>query len=205
MKHAVTRELFGYWDRLREGRAAPERAQVDPAQIRAALADTFMLEVDRERTYPLRLAGARTSALFLRELKGLTFMHLWRDSDRFAVQQVLAGVMDEPAAAVAGVSASVFGRAPLALELLLLPLRHDGRTHSRILGCLAPTALPSWFGLVPADALSLDTLRILDAAVPRRPFGLPARSAANPLAQRFGPFTLYERPPAETAGPVIAP
>jgi hypothetical protein len=200
MKHAVTRELFGYWDRLREGRTAPERAQIDPAQIRAALADTFMLEVDRERTYPLRLAGARTSALFLRELKGRKFMRLWRDGDRFAVQQVLACVMDEPAAAVAGVSATVFGRGPLALELLLLPLRHQGRTHSRILGCLAPTSLPSWFGLVPADALSLDTLRILGTAGSRRSLGPPAASASNPVGRRVGPFTLYERPPAETVG-----
>jgi hypothetical protein len=201
MKHAVTRELFGHWDKLREGRAAPERAQIDPAQIRGALADTFMLEVDRERTYPLRLAGARTSALFLRELKGQKFMHLWRDADRFAVHQILACVVDEPTAAVAGVSVSVFGRAPLTLELLLLPLRHEGKTHSRILGCLAPSAQPSWFGLVAADAMALNTLRILEGRqTARHGDGVDPHHMAVPHARRLGRLTLYEKGPLQTAG-----
>ena len=102
MKQATSKELFGYWDQLRRGRAAPERAQIDPAQIRGVLGDTFLLEVDPERTFPIRLAGARTGALFVRELKGDRFIHLWDERDRDAIAQLLACVIDEPAPAVAG-------------------------------------------------------------------------------------------------------
>jgi hypothetical protein len=54
MRQPVTRELFAYWDRLRKGRAAPERAGIDPAAIRNAPADTFLLEIDSACLFPIR-------------------------------------------------------------------------------------------------------------------------------------------------------
>lgn len=199
MRQATSRELYAYWDRLRRGRAAPERAQIDPAQIRGVLADTFLLEVDPERTFPIRLAGARTSALFVRELKGQRFTHLWSDHDRDSISQLLACVIDEPAPAIAGVTAAPIGRAPLALELLLLPLRHHGKTHSRILGSLAPANVPSWFGLVATETLSLKTLRILndptEAAARARSIAAETDSERPvPKATRYGHLTVYENP-----------
>lgn len=199
MRQAVSRELFEYWDRLRAGRVAPERAQIDPAQIRGVLADTFLLEVDPERSFPIRLSGARTSALFGRELKGSRFLHLWSEKDRVAVTQMLAGLIDEPAPVVAGVTASPAGRASLDLELLLLPLRHHGKPHARILGSLAPVHIPSWFGLIPAESLGLNSLRILHEPPLRQAIGLtaPGRRATDgppPRVTRHGHLTLYENP-----------
>jgi hypothetical protein len=202
MKQATTRQLFDYWDRLRGGRVAPERAQVDPAQIRGVLGDTFMLEVDPERTFPIRLSGARTSALFQKELKGESFVRLFSQDDRIAVNQLLAAVVEEPAPAVAGVCASPLGRATLDLELLLLPLRHHGKTHARILGSLAPVSIPSWFGLVAADRLRLGSLRIL--ADPPAGHGRsmlrprPVSTGAPPIVSRHGHFTVYENPGMRT-------
>ena len=199
MKQATSLELYQYWDRLRRGRAAPERAQIDPAQIRGILADTFLLEVDPGRTFPIRLAGARTGALFLRELKGDRFTQLWSEQDRDSVNQLLACVIDEPAPAIAGVTAAPLGRAPLDLELLLLPLRHHGKTHSRILGSLAPANVPSWFGLIATETLTLKTLRILsDPNDPTwRTLSKPSADPmplTSPKATRYGHLTVYENP-----------
>ena len=42
MKHATTRMLFAYWDTLRGERAAPDRGEIEPGEIRHILADTFI-------------------------------------------------------------------------------------------------------------------------------------------------------------------
>ena len=57
MKHATSRELYDYWDRLRRGQPAPHRGDIEPSDIRRILADTFILEVGDRETYMIRLAG----------------------------------------------------------------------------------------------------------------------------------------------------
>ena len=161
MKLAATKSLYAYWDALRGNRATPERADIDPARIRALLCDVFMMEVDRERRYPLRLVGARISALFLRELKGEPFVALWQEDDQDDLRGILASVLDDPTPAILGVHAAAPGREPLELELLLLPLRHLGRTHSRVMGCLTPATRPTWYGLLPIEGLSMTSLKIV--------------------------------------------
>jgi hypothetical protein len=159
MKHAASRELFTYWDHLRRDRSAPERNDVDPSDIRAVLIDTFVLEIDTARQYPLRLVGDRTNCLFLSELKGKSFLDLWAPEDRDDIRLILSSVADEANPVIAGATAAAFGRAQIDLEILLLPLKHNGRTHARMLGCIAPYSLPSWFGLLPVEDLKLGTMR----------------------------------------------
>ncbi len=77
MKHASTRALYGYWNERRGNRPAPERAEIDPAAIRHALGDTFMLAADFVDELRFRLAGTRVCALFCREIKGEAFSALW--------------------------------------------------------------------------------------------------------------------------------
>jgi hypothetical protein len=55
----------------------------------------------------------------------------------------------------------------VGIEAILLPLRHHGQTHSRVLGAFAVHAAPSWIGLVGAGAITLTSLRALDP--PSRP------------------------------------
>ena len=166
MKQVVSKALFNYWDSLRGGRSTPERKDIDPAAIRNLLCDTFILEVEPRRNYPIRVIGARINALFLRELKGTDFISIVDRADRDDLRAVLESVLDDPAPAVLGVSAGPYGRQPLELEMLLLPLRHLGRTHARILGSLTPAARPSWYGLIPVDCLNLTSLRIIRSTSP---------------------------------------
>jgi hypothetical protein len=161
MKLATTRELFSYWNNIRGYRLAPERADVDPVAIRGLLSHTFMLEVDRSSRFPFRLTGSRLNALFLRELKGSSFVGLWDSHERSLILDLLHSLLDDVAPVVIGAGAAPQGYLAVDLELLLLPLRHRGKTHERILGSLIPARHSSWFGLIAAENLQLRSARVL--------------------------------------------
>ncbi len=201
MKHPVSRELFAYWDRLRQGRAAPERAEIDPAAIRGVLSDTFIIGADTRTdpaSFPVRLSGTRLNALFLGELKGRSMLDLWLPEDQPAVARLFETVLDDAAPVVAGLRASPRDQRPIDLEMLLLPLRHGGRTHARILGAIAPLKVPSWLGLVAIERLALTSLRLLAAnAVETSPARLRVGERDEPTAspamapRRYGRFTVH--------------
>jgi len=186
VKLAASQQLYAYWNELRGARSAPERNDVDPGAIRGILADTFILEFDAGRAFPMRIVGTRTNALFLRELRGAPFLELWREEDREETRDILASVADEAQPFLIGATGRPLGFAAVDVEILLLPLRHHGDTHSRILGCCAPHAAPHWLGLLAVESLALLTLRALGAGErgaherPRGPagsrdFGRPPR------------------------------
>lgn len=181
MKHPTSRLLHSYWDRLRGERAAPERAEIEPGEIRNLLADSLILEIDMAaRSAGLRLAGTRVCALFGRELKGESFAELWGGepaADPWRLIEIVAG---DTVGVVAGLRGATARGDRVDLELLLLPLRHRGRTQSRVLGALSPIAIPSWLGLHPVASLSATTLRVLSHGTGRAAEGPlpPAREAA---------------------------
>ncbi len=185
MKHAASRDLHAYWDRLRFGRSAPERGDIDPVAIRHILAYTFILDVDEARVPPrgrdvrFRLSGTRLNALFGRDLGGSPFDSLWGRRDLPAVEAMLDGVLDDRAATVASARGGPPDVEPLDLELLLLPLRHHGRTHARLLGSLAAEEVPGWMGLSASGPLDLMGFRSLDGGGTARPG--TRRDAAPPI------------------------
>ncbi len=137
MGHAVSMELYAYWNALRAGRAAPERNEIEPAAIRSVLADTFVLEFDAGAGFPFRISGSRINALFLRELRGLSFLRLWRDTDRHEIESIIQRVADRTQPYLLAAEASPGGMGPLDIEVALLPLRHHGSNsfpHSRLSG-----------------------------------------------------------------------
>ena len=192
MRLAASRELHSYWNLLRGGRIAPERSEVDPSAIRGVLADTFILEVDSVRRYPLRIAGTRTSSLFARELKDGAFLDLWQETEQREIAAIVASVADESVAVLAGAATRPHGLQRIDFELLLLPLRHHGDLQARILGAISPAALPSWVGLVPAAPLTLSSLRVLG----RAEYGggkLSAAQAEENTAASFGRMPAQDR------------
>jgi hypothetical protein len=176
VKLAVTMELYAYWNRLRGARSAPERNDVDPGAIRGVLADTFVLDFDEARGFPFRIAGSRANAIFLKELRGLSFLELWRDNDRKELETILHCVADEAQPFLIGAETRPPGLGAVDLEAILLPLRHHGLTHSRVLGAFAVHAAPPWIGLVSPGPITLTSLRALDPA--SRPG--PARDGVSP-------------------------
>ena len=149
MKHTSTRLIFDYWNRQRGERSAPTRSEIDPAAIRHALGDIFMLAADFIDGIGFWLAGTRVCALFGREIKGERFNALWSEASRAQISNIGNAAVNEAIGAVAGVTGRTEKGAETELELLLLPIDHDGRTRVRALGSLAPLAQPYWLGAEP--------------------------------------------------------
>ena len=167
MKQSASRQLYSHWNEIRRGRISPERADLDPAAIRGCIADTFMLEIDAARTYPFRLCGTRLGALFTHDPKGKSFLDFWAEACARDMMELLASVHDEATIIVAGVEAGARAEHRAAYELLLLPLRCQGKTHERIVGCLAPVATPAWLGLVEGHPLDISAWRSVSQAALR--------------------------------------
>jgi hypothetical protein len=67
------------------------------------------------------------------------------------------------------------------LEMVLLPLRHRGKPHARVLGALSPAAAPIWLGFNPVTALSTVSLRVI---WPSGRAAAPGFGAADPHERR---------------------
>lgn len=178
MKHPSNRELFQHWNDRRGDRLAPERAEIEPAAIRKVLGDTFVLAMNGSEAHRFRIAGTRLCALFSRELKGESFLHLWQGSGQTAIREMLSVVMEEKVGVVASVSGAPSDQtlAPINLEMLVLPLDLPTRRDARILGAMAPMATPYWLGARPIGPLTLGMFRHVGAALQQMP--VPVLTAA---------------------------
>jgi hypothetical protein len=151
----VSSELHRYWRALKSRRSAPERNDVEPGAIRSILADTFMLEFDEDASFPLRISGSKANALFMRELRSLPFLELWREEDWETIRSALRATADESVPRLLSAEACPQGLESLYMEMLVLPLRHRGSEHSRMLGAIALEATPQWLGLIAAGPITL--------------------------------------------------
>jgi len=185
MKHATSRDLYNYWQRLRGFRPAPRRSEIEPSDIRSILGDTFILEASGRESFPVRLAGTRWCGLHGREMKGQDFLDLWSEGDRNAVATLATAVSSDAAAAVISIEARTRQGRSLSCELLLLPLRHGGPDYDRILGSCAAFERPYWLGSDPVVSQSLTSLRLLWPD--ERPQFLP-RQAQAPDTATLIPF-----------------
>ncbi len=155
-------ELFQYWDRLREGRSAPRRTEIEPADIKTLLADTFILELDARGSAIFRLAGTRFCAVFGRELKGFSFSSLWATKDERVVARLAHSVLQQKSVVVINAEALSKSGRSMSLEWLLLPL--DGGSDSpRALGSSIPQEKPFWIGSDPVAEVRIASLRVIDA------------------------------------------
>ncbi|MFC7053783.1 PAS domain-containing protein [Hansschlegelia quercus] len=198
MKSAATKELFGYWNRLRGARAAPERADVDPAEIRSILGDTFILAADVAEGFPFRLAGSGVCSVAGRELKNEPFLDLWRGPDRATLLGSLATVSDDAAVAVVGAQGVTELGRRIDLEIALLPLRHRGQTHSRILGSMTPVETPYWLGVCEITRFELTSLRMIWPSGRRRPLmdpneaAIPEIGVIAGIGRKIGRFMVFD-------------
>lgn len=196
MRHKATRDLFDYWRLAKGARATPERDDIDPALMRHLLADTFLVETGPDGGFRIRLSGTRIDALWLADLTGRDFPAMWGE-DSGAVTAALWTAMDGATPLVVGARLAPRGRVPSEVEVLLLPLRHRGKTHSLLLGSLSLAEPPGWIGLVPAERLRLVSMRVIEPAhaPAARETPLPLmRRPASPTSsapRRRGHLTVY--------------
>lgn len=161
MKQDGSIALFRYWNRLRDGRPAPRRTDVEPADIKGLLADTFILEKDTRGEAVFRLAGTRLCAIYGRELKGFSFPSLWREKDRRLIARIADGVFTQKSVAVITFEAQSAGGRNNHFELLALPLE-GGVESPRGLGIVSTAVKPFWLGADPVVDARIDSVRVVD-------------------------------------------
>lgn len=126
--------LKSYWERLRAGRIAPYRAEIDPRQFESALENMFIIEKLSPDNMRIRLAGMKICEMMGMEVRGMQPGFLTDERDRLRFERLLNVVMSEPA--VVELKLSADGRAGrYRATMLLMPLRSDFGDINRVLGC----------------------------------------------------------------------
>jgi len=74
--------IRSYWERLRAGRVAPYRSELDPRQFDAVLENVFILEQLNPQQLRVRLAGLRLCELMGLEVRGMPPEAMIEASDR---------------------------------------------------------------------------------------------------------------------------
>lgn len=166
--------LFQYWNRLRDGRPAPKRSEVEPADIKSLLADTFILERDTRGEAVFRLAGTRLCASYGRELKGFSFPSLWRERDQRLVSKLIHGVFEQKSAMLITYEGLSRNGRSNRFELLALPL-DGGVENPRCLGVISAVEKPFWLGADPITDALIDAIRVIDPD--KEPMSLKNRPA----------------------------
>ncbi len=161
MQLASTKILYSYWNNLRGARSAPERRTVDPTKIRSALSNTFILETDQGQDFSFRLAGSHLCSTYCRELKGRPFIGLWQRRDRDAIATLIKAVTEDHAAALITFEGTNSSNKNMTFEAILLPLRHNGSSNTRILGGMTAKEEPYWFGAQPILEQRITGLRLI--------------------------------------------
>jgi hypothetical protein len=145
LENQGTSALFLYWNRLRSQRIAPKRKEIEPMDIRAQLADTFILEKGLRDDATFRLAGTRVCAVFGRELKNFTFYSLFNSVDLSILKRLVQSCFVDKSLSVITFEGSTKTNRKLMFECIFLPLDAEGESE-RIFGGIFPKEKPYWLG-----------------------------------------------------------
>jgi hypothetical protein len=153
MRQSTTKELYAYWNRVRNGRIAPCRFEIDPAKIAALLPETFIVAYAGRPSILFRLAGTKICDQFGRELRGTDFMDLWTGNDREAADSLIGGILRDGGVGHGRFRATTATGRQAEFELVLLPLIHNGTIINRLLGAVTAIDPPFWLGSEPLERL----------------------------------------------------
>lgn len=173
MQQITSRELYAYWDRVRNGRVAPCRLEIEPSGIATLLPETFIAECDGLFAYRFRLAGTKICEQFGKELRGADLLSLWKLEDRNAIASLLRKVSCDAAVGQMLFYAYTEAGREAKFELVVMPLTHIGEAVSRLLGAITAIEPPFWLGTAPLVRQELIALRL------HWPDGAPRLSAGT--------------------------
>lgn len=196
MQKKSSKLLFSYWNTLRGARSAPDRRDLDPTQIRDALAYTFILQAELDGRYTFRLAGSHLCSAYCRELKSRSFSALWQEKDIDAIETLIRAVTDDHAVALITFQGTTSTGQHTKFETILMPLRHNGSTSARILGGLTALDDPYWLGTQPIVEQRITGLRLIWPDDP---------AVTNANGNDTIAFPENDAAVAATAGPVAVP
>jgi hypothetical protein len=134
MNDLMLSSLKTYWERLRAGRIAPYRAEIDPRQFESALENMFIIEKVGGDNMRIRLAGMKICEMMGMEVRGMQPGFLVDEADRTRFERLLNVVMSEPAVVELKLAAP-HRVGSYQATMLLMPLRSDFGEINRVLGC----------------------------------------------------------------------
>ncbi|MEM7300355.1 MAG: PAS domain-containing protein [Pseudomonadota bacterium] len=176
MKHKNNKQLYQYWNEIKDGQRMPDRSALHPSALGPLLGDMFILNNDEEALVPTyRLAGTRLCALYAHDLKHLPFAHHWSGRDRIACEEITRNLGDDGQGMIIGSMARSRKGRMVHLETLLLPLMHQGQPGCRIVGSTTALEQMDWLGADPIVEMEVSSLRML------RPNSTNAFDANRPL------------------------
>ncbi|MGQ8631833.1 PAS domain-containing protein [Agrobacterium sp. DKPNP3] len=185
MKSMAGLDIYAYWDDLRGKRSAPRREDIDPTKLKHHLGDLFILTDKGENTPYFRLAGTRLCDLFGQELRDRPFSELWNEANAVFPCRVARGILQHQLPVIFDVEAEdEHGAAPLAFEMLLLPLLTEMDTAPRLLGALLAER-PRVNFATPIRCLSMKSSRLLRLDVAPKDRTSSTSATAAPFTGRL--------------------
>ncbi len=92
--HPGTRMLYRYWEAIRAENAAPNRVDLDLAQVSSIVPNLLMLERDHMRhSFKWRLAGTQICDLYRKQLTGTDVLAGWDKFERETIKKLLDTVV----------------------------------------------------------------------------------------------------------------
>ena len=188
MSDPAVERIVAYWEGLRNGRALPARAEVDPRGLGDAIGNAFLVERIAPGEVRLRIAGRHLCDLMGMEVQGMPLSALFAGRAREQLADSLAQLFELPARVQMALAGSGIAGARLTAEMQLLPLADREGRATRALGALASRGVP------PAPPC-----RFLIRDASARPIGAAAaggvRAFDHELAEDQAPFAHASRPP----------
>lgn len=152
--------IAAHWGAARDGRLIPDRGDVDPRALAAALPHTCLIERIAPGIARFRLAGQHLADLMGMDLRGMPVSAFFTAAARDDLADALQAVFDEPARVdltLQSPRAGLFG--PHGAQMLLLPLRgRDGTVNLALGGMIATGAasrVPVRFAIHSQDRRTL--------------------------------------------------
>ncbi|MCB1478873.1 MAG: PAS domain-containing protein [Tepidamorphaceae bacterium] len=195
LSNPATRQVFEYWDRLRGERSAPDRREIEPFDISAALGDILMLDMDGGEA-TVRLAGSRLTTAMAVDPRAQAFQSFWQPTDRRRIGDMLEHAVSCPSGILLKCEMHTVSERKVACEALLLPLRLDGEKIRRLIGAVCFPELPYWLGTETFSHFSIEKSAIFptqaDATLtPRFARSHPIFDRAQPK-RRMKHLALYD-------------
>jgi hypothetical protein len=161
LENKAISELFLYWNRLRAGKPAPKRKEIEPMDIRSYLADTFILENGLREDATFRLAGTRVCAIFGRELKNFTFYSLFCATDLSMMKRLIQSCFKEKSVSMVSFEGTSKAEQTLGFDCIFLPLDGEGESD-RIFGAIFSNGKPFWLGADIIVDCKVTSVRVVD-------------------------------------------
>ncbi len=135
--HPRLQELFDYWNRRRDDRAMPRRAEIDPLDLRKMLPHIFLVDVeDGGRRFRYRLVGSALAEIVERDLTGVYLDEMPFLFRQFAAPDYRAVVARKtPCYREASALEGLF---TIRYKRLVLPLSENGVDVNMLLGGIFP-------------------------------------------------------------------